>query len=123
MGSQSKKKTFSFSLSDDEAAEVIKLAAEAGFDRNEWILAIMEAHTALDLRPRLDANNRRILRPAYWTPELKVAETPTDLTVPEVVDQLIKLHTPPEDYPERNRKNKRTGRGAGVSKQNAGRVS
>jgi hypothetical protein len=65
MGQQSKKKTVSFSLTDEEKNEVMAGTASHGLsDRNEYLLALMEADRALGLAPVFDVAARRIvLRP------------------------------------------------------------
>ena len=64
MGSQSKKKTFSFSLTEAEAGEVLALTNKLKFsDRNEFLLALLEAAKFLNLVPAIDTEHKRVLRP------------------------------------------------------------
>lgn len=65
MGHQAKKKTVSFSLTDEERGEVMAGTTSHGLhDRNEYLLALMEADRALGLAPVFDVTARRIvLRP------------------------------------------------------------
>jgi hypothetical protein len=83
MGRQSKKKTFSFSLTEEEAAEVLALTKRSNFaDRNEFLLALIEAAKFLNLAPAIDEHDRLVLRPRAREyrqtepAELVAAETP-----------------------------------------------
>lgn len=64
MGGQSKKKTFSFSLTEEEAGELLALTKKTKFaDRNEFLLALIEAAKFLNLAPFIDEHDMRVLRP------------------------------------------------------------
>lgn len=66
MGRQVKKISRSFSLSDEEFADVLGRAKSHDFaDRNEYLLALVEADKALHLAPVFDPTLRKIvLRPS-----------------------------------------------------------
>lgn len=65
MGAQSKKKTRSFSLTDDEFAQLLARVEAHNFDdRNEYLLALVEADSALPLEIALHPQTKgRVLRP------------------------------------------------------------
>jgi len=78
MGAQSKKKTFSFSLTTEEQASLMRLAKKGNFaNRNEWLLAIIEASDALALTPELNADHRKVLRPCKEDQLNAMAAEPT----------------------------------------------
>jgi len=60
-----KKKSVSFSLSDEELQSFLERANAHGFsDRNDYVLALLEADLALRLVPVFDPKTRRlVLRP------------------------------------------------------------
>jgi|GEM_PF-1036661 len=60
-----KKKSVSFSLSDEELQGFLERANAHGFsDRNDYVLALLEADLALRLAPVFDRKDRRlVLRP------------------------------------------------------------
>jgi len=60
-----KKKSVSFSLSDEELQAFLERASAHGFsDRNDYVLALLEADLALRLAPVFDPKDRRlVLRP------------------------------------------------------------
>jgi len=61
-----KKKSVSFSLSDEELQSFLERANTHGFsDRNDYVLSLLEADLALGLAPVFDPKARRlVLRPA-----------------------------------------------------------
>jgi hypothetical protein len=59
-----KKASRSFSMNAAEYAQFEANATRHGFkDRNEYLLALMEADEFLQLKPAFDTENRRVLRP------------------------------------------------------------
>jgi len=60
-----KKKSVSFSLSNEELQSFLERASAHGFgDRNDYVLALLEADLALRLAPVFDPKDRRlVLRP------------------------------------------------------------
>jgi len=62
---QGKKKSVSFSLSNEELQSFLERANAHGFnDRNDYVLALLEADLALRLAPVFDPKDRRlVLRP------------------------------------------------------------
>ena len=75
MGQQIKKKARSLSLTDDEWAAFLGRVDHHRFrDRNEYLMALVEADNALHMRVALDEENQRVLRPgAPLTEAEKVA--------------------------------------------------
>lgn len=65
-----KKKGRSFSLTDKELSRIEKRSTVHGFaDRNEYLLALLEADERLELEAKLDENRRRVLRPSILSPQ------------------------------------------------------
>lgn len=66
MGRQVKKKARSFSLTDEEFADLLARCEHHGFeDRNLYLLALLEADKNLQLEVALDESKQKVLR----TPE------------------------------------------------------
>lgn len=58
-----KKKGRSFSLTDQELSRIENRTRMQGYsDRNEYLLALVDADEAADLRPVIDGNRQRVLR-------------------------------------------------------------
>jgi len=59
---QGKKKSVSFSLSSEELQSFLERASAHGFsDRNDYLLALLEADLALRLAPVFDPADRRLV--------------------------------------------------------------
>jgi len=57
-----KKKSVSFSLSDEELQALLERVEAHGFsDRNDYVLALLEADLALRLAPVFDPKDRRLV--------------------------------------------------------------
>jgi hypothetical protein len=69
MGAQTKKKTRSFSLTDEEWSHLLDRVKYHGFDdRNEYLLALLESDKFLSLDVSLDATKQKVLRPKAMLP-------------------------------------------------------
>lgn len=61
---QVKRRSRTFSLTNEEMASLLEGAARHGYgDRNEYLLALVEADIGIPLAPALDGH-RKVLRPA-----------------------------------------------------------
>ena len=76
MGQQYKKKTATFSMTVEEKAELFSRAQVHGFSKpSHYVIALLEADSALQLEAVLDDSKRRVLRPKPTVPRSEAVST------------------------------------------------